>query len=177
MYQTFIFDGYAVSNKVVSSYESDFLGPIKLDFYPYELVSKSLVLLVQNKCFSENKVLELDILIVDEERNTPFLLNMSSSYALVLLSEIIFRLKDCCLKLNWDILEVKKHKRELLKITLRTNSISCYENFISQFLIFKEILEYLLSSRGLMLTSVDLKSDFLDSNINSLIVKILNQRC
>lgn len=160
MYQFFIFDSNKILHKLVKNLEIYSFGPIKLDFYPYEIITKTKNLSDKNNTFCyENLILDLNILIVDEERQSPFLANMSSSYGLVLLSEIILRLEECCSKINWEILEIKKFEQDFIQIKLKVLSASSLNILCSQSLVFKAILDFLLNARGLLIHDTSVLSD------------------
>ena len=84
---------------------------------------------------------------------------MSSSYALVLLSEIILRLEECCSKINWEILEIKKFEQDFMQIKLKVLSASSLNILCSQSLVFKAILDFLLNARGLLIHDTSILSD------------------
>ena len=180
LYQCFLLDeeskvqSFLVPNS--TGFESAF-GPLEFDFHPY----KVLALFDKKHELKElppNLIkLSLNILIVDEELKKPFLLDITASHALLMLSEFIKDIYECFHKVNWNLIKVTPNQSAYLDFKLEVSNITSVSSLIGQALIIGALLESLLCARGLMLKELTLVPDFnIDKQILSCLTNSLSLR-
>ena len=173
LYQCFLLDeeskvqSFLVPNS--TGFESAF-GPLEFDFHPYK------VLALFDKKYELKELppnlikLSLNILIVDEELKKPFLLDITASHALLMLSEFIKDIYECFHKVNWNLTKVTPNQSAYLDFSLEISNITSVSALIGQALIIGGLLESLLCARGLMIKNLILEPN---SNIDQVLLSTL----